>query len=305
MTTATLTLAAELPDQDGVLTTAQAVRAVGWGVLRAQLAARRWQRPRRGVVVLHNGPLTERQQSWVALLACPPGSALGGLSGLGFDGLEGFTSTTEQVVVPEGNRRLQLPGVELHWSRELTAAGVHPLRRPRRTRPQRSLVDEASWCEWSRERRARAIVVAGVQQRLVSTGDLRDALSRRGPCRHRALIVESILDAHGGIQSLPERDIELIRRRLGLPEPARQSVRRRPDGRYYLDLEWTAYDTAVEVHGILHLAVLQWESDLERANEICIAGPRLLIFSSYAVRRQQEQVGDQLERMLRRGGWRG
>lgn len=45
------------------------------------------------------------------------------------------------------------------------------------------------------------------QQRLTRTSDLRDALSRRGPCRHRGVIIESILDAHGGIQSLPEHEL--------------------------------------------------------------------------------------------------
>jgi hypothetical protein len=46
-------------------------------------------------------------------------------------------------------------------------------------------------------------------------GDLRDALSRRGPCRHRG-------DLH----------------RFHLPEPDRQAVVARPGGRYYLDVDW-------------------------------------------------------------------
>lgn len=239
------------------------------------------------------------------MLGSAPGAALGGLSALVRDGLEGFVEPDIHVVVPEGSRRLDRPGVRPHWSRELSDADVHPLRTPRRTRPQRSIVDAASWCPWGQERRARAIVLAGAQQRLVTTRDRRDALSRRGPCRHRALVVESILDAAGGIQSLPERDFELIRRQRAMPEPSRQAVRRRADGKCYLDVEWRAHEAACEIHGIPHLAVLQWESDLERAHEVSIAGPRLLIFSSYAVRHEQPRVGDQLERLLRRGGWRG
>jgi very-short-patch-repair endonuclease len=152
---------------------------------------------------------------------------------------------------------------------------------------------------------ARAIVLAGVQQQLVNTSQLREALSRRGPCRHRALIIESVLDAAGGIQSLPERDVDRIRRRCGLPRPARQAAVRRPDGRYYLDMEWLEYGAAVEIHGIPHLAVRQWERDLARANEIVIHGARLLVFSSYAVRHEPVRVGNQLVRLLRRGGWAG
>jgi hypothetical protein len=186
----------------------------------------------------------------------------------------------------------------------LSVADVHPLRLPPRTRPQRSLIDAASWSPFEAERRARAIILGGVQQRITRTRDLREALSRRGACRHRALIVESILDARGGIQSLPELDFEMIRRRRGLPEPSTQAPRRRADGKYYLDVEWRDYDAACEIHGIPHLRVLQWESDLERANEITIAGPRLLVFSSYATRRRQDRVGRQLVQLLRRGGWR-
>lgn len=129
-------------------------------------------------------------------------------------------------------------------------------------------------------------MLAGVQQKLVSPSQLREALSRRGPCRHRALIIESILDAAGGIQPLPERDVDRIRRQCGLPPPARQAPVRRPDGRYYLDREWLEYGAAVEIHGIPHLAVRHWEQDLARANEIVIQGARLLVFSSYAVRHE-------------------
>ena len=291
-------------DLDGVLTTSQACLLFGRPRVRAQLAAKRWRRPTRGVVVLHNGPLTPVQEHWVALLSCPPGSVLGGITALGYDGFTGMSPQLPEVVLPEGRRmRSDIP-LSPHWSTELGAVDVHPLRLPPRTRPARSLLDAASWSPFDAERRARAIVLAGVQQRLVRTRDLREALTRRGACRHRALIVESILDAWGGIQSLPELDFEMIRRRCGLPEPSRQAPRRRSDGKYYLDVEWCDYDAASEIHGIPNLRVLQWEYDLERANDITIAGPRLLIFSSYAVRRHQYRVGRQLVGLLRRGGWR-
>jgi hypothetical protein len=289
-------------DQDGVLTSAQASRCFGREYVRAQLSARRWQRPVRGVVLLHNGSLTDSQRRWVALLAAAPGSALAGLTALTVDGFDGFAPGRPRVVQPMGSRRPSYPDVTPHWSIHLGDADVHPLRQPRRTRPARSLLDEASWSDVGR--RARALVLAGVQQRIVRPRDLRESLTRRGACRHRGLIVESILDAVGGIQSLPELDLEMIRRQRRLPPPTRQAVRRRKDGKCYLDVEWPDYDTACEIHGVPHIRVLQWEADLERANEISIGGPRLLIFSSYAVRHQQDRVGGQLMRMLRRGGWR-
>lgn len=97
--------------QEGVLTTAQAVGLHGRGHLRAQLVARRWQRPTRGVIVLHNGPLTDMQLARTALLCCPAGSALAGLSALTIDGLEGFEARTgrRQVALPEGATRPSSP----------------------------------------------------------------------------------------------------------------------------------------------------------------------------------------------------
>jgi len=120
-------------------------------------------------------------------------------------------------------------------------------------------------------------------------------LSRRGPCRNRALIAETIGDA-GGVESLPQRDFDQLCVRAGLPPPARQRVMRHPSGRYYLDRYWPALDLCVEVHGIPHLAVTQWDDDVYRQNEIGIAGSGLLIFTSFAVRHLADRVVDQLAR---------
>lgn len=306
LTTATTTTKpTAVPAGGVVLTTAEAVRRYGRGHVRAQLAAGRWQRPTRGVIVLHNGPLSDGQLAWAALLCCPEGAALAGLTALTIDGLEGFElrGLKRQVVLPEGAVRPSSALVAPYWSTELSARDIHPLKRPRRTRPQRSLVDEAAWS--TAPRRSRALILAGVQQGLARPADVRDALSRRGPCRHRALIKESILDAEGGKHSLPERDFDGVLRRFGVPAPTRQRVLSRPDGRFFLDACWDEFDSAVEIHGIPHLSVLHWDKDLFRANEIAIMGPRLLAFTSYAVRHEPEIVGEQLVRLLGRQGWRG
>jgi len=115
-------------------------------------------------------------------------------------------------------------------------------------------------------------------------------------CRHRALIKESILDAVGGIQSLPERDFDEIRVLAGLPRPIRQQPVKGPNGRYYLDAWFPQLNLAIEIHGIAHLAVAQWTDDLHRGNEVVISGRRVLAFSSYAIRRQRATVIDQLRR---------
>jgi hypothetical protein len=144
-----------------------------------------------------------------------------------------------------------------------------------------------------------------MQQRLLTSATLWDALSRRGRCRNRALIAESISDADGGIESLPEHEFALLIRRLRLPEPTRQRVLRRPDGRCFLDADWEKYGVRAEIHGIPHMYVRNWDQDLSRQNDISISGGGLLVFSSFAVRRQADRVGSQLIRMLRSRGYSG
>jgi hypothetical protein len=288
---------------DTIMRMSEAIDRFGLGAVRNKVDRGMWQKPCRGVVALHNGPLTEEQQRATAVASVAPGAVLGGLTALQVDGLHGFDPESIHVVLPSGARRPSMAGLEVHWSTQLDANDVHPLRVPPRTRPARSLVDAASWS--SHERYARSIVIAGMQQRLTHVAQMRDALSRRGPCRHRALIVESILDASGGIQSLPERDLGEICAWSGFPRPTRQKAVRGPDGRYFLDATWEELGMSAEVYGVPHLAVARWDQDLVRANEIVIGGERLLAFSSYAVRREQRAVADQLVRMGRALGWRG
>lgn len=115
------------------------------------------------------------------------------------------------------------------------------------------------------------MVLAAAQQHLTRPAALHDALAGRGNPRHHALILESIHDAEGGIQSLPEFDFERIRRRRRLPEPSRQSRLQRRDGHFYLDVEWRRFGAACEIHGLPHSRVGQWDADLDRANEITLA----------------------------------
>lgn len=297
-----LHLIATAPDliktQAGVLTRQQALTLVSRHELYRLVGAGVWANPVRGVFVTHNGPLTPLQRDWVALLAAPPGSVLGGLTALSHDGFDVFRHDDDlPVVVTKPGASPIEHDVDQHWSKHLDTSDVHPLRTPPRTRPSRSVVDAASWEPG--ERRARAIVLASAQRGVVSARTLREALIRRGACRHRALIVESYLDAAGGIQSLPERDFERIRVEVGLPRPDRQAPVKRSDGRYYLDVCWKHLNLAVEVHGIPHMRVENWDRDLLRLNEVLIRGPRTLVFSSYAIRRLAPTVRDQLRRMTR------
>lgn len=286
-----------------VMRTSEAISLHGRGKVRHAISSGRWQSPCRGVVVTHNAPLSKAELDLVSLHLCAPGSALGGLTGLSYDKLTGFDQPGTYVVLPEGaDRPPKRSGIITHWSTELTDSDVHPIREPRRTRPARSLIDAASWCD--SDRFARTIIIAGMQQGLANARLMHDAMSRRGTCLRRALIIESVLDADGGIQSLPERDFDEIRLAARLPRPTRQVRMKGPDGHYYLDATWDDVNLTVEVHGAPHREISQWDADVRRGNEVAIDGRRQLVFTSYAIRREKATVADQLIRMFLARGWR-
>ncbi len=291
-----------------VLLASAAFAQNGRSRVRHAVASGRWQRPARGVYVTHNGPLSVEEQRWVVLLACPAGSALSGATALQLAGLTGFEDPRVHVTVPDGADRptptsRDLPERVTHWSLHLGAREVHPVRVPARTRTERSLIDHASWT--ATDRHARAAVLAAFQQGLVRAADVLLAVDRRPTAKRVGLVRESVLDAIGGIQSLPEKDFDDLVLGGGLPRPTRQAARRGPDGRYYLDVEWSEYGVAAEIHGLPHHGVVQWSHDLMRANEIVIDGPRLLFFTSYVIRHERVAVLDQMVRALRAGGWHG
>lgn len=285
-----------------VLRTSDAISTYGRGKVRHAIAAGRWQSPCRGVIITHNATLSADELELVSLALCAPGSALAGLSSLAHDDFTGFGPADTYVVLPEGADRPKREGLTTHWSTELGDQDIHPLREPRRTRPARSLIDAASWCD--NDRYARTIVVAGMQQGLANSRLLHDAMTRRGTCHRRALIIESVLDAEGGIHSLPERDFDDIRLHARLPRPTRQAKLKGPHGHYYLDATWDEVDLTVEVHGAQHAEIAQWDADIRRGNEVAIDGRRQLIFTSYAIRHEQAVVADQLTRMFLARGWR-
>jgi very-short-patch-repair endonuclease len=123
-------------------------------------------------------------------------------------------------------------------------------------------------------------------------------LSTRGQCHHLALLRETATDLAGGIRSVPEAEFAQLIRRAGLPEPQRQIICRRPDGRYYLDADWPHRQVSAEVEGSHHRRAAQLERDWDRHNEITISGRRVFHFTSYAVRHHPDRVVAVLARAL-------
>jgi len=286
---------------DGVLRRDQLVDAgLSRGDVTAEVFRGRWQDLGPVVVVLHNGPLTPRQQLFAAVQHCGPKAALAGRSAAVAGGLTGWATGKIHVVVPRGVKPRRLPGIELeiHESRRLREGDVHPARLPRQTRMPRSLVDGAGWS--TSPRSASGILCAGVQQRLVNPDQLRRELGQAPRIKHRSLLLAVVTDIEGGAQALSEIDFGGLCRRYRLPLSARQTVRLDHRGRRrFLDATLTAADgrvVHVEVDGALHLIVRTYWEDMRRQNELVIADDKVLRFPSYGVRAEPRVVADQLAR---------
>ena len=175
---------------------------------------------------------------------------------------------------------------------------MHPARLPPRTRLARSLLDAAAWS--GSDNRARAMLAAGVQQRLVRADQLMGALQRFPTLRRHALIAATLTDIAGGAQALSELDFARLTRRFGLPAPDRQVMRRDGNGRSrWLDAYWDEARVAVEVDGLWHMDAVAWWDDMRRGNDLTISGLRVLRFPAFVVRDEPGFVAAQIRSALR------
>jgi very-short-patch-repair endonuclease len=174
--------------------------------------------------------------------------------------------------------------------------------KPPRTTVARSLVDAAQWAHDSRT--ALAIVSAGIQQRLVTPVDLLKVLGRLTRARRRELILGAVKDASGGAESLAEIDFIRLCRRYRLPLPDQQVPRTDSAGRRrYLDAYWRRWRLHVEIDGAHHTDVSNWWDDMQRQNQLWVAGDRLLRFPAWVVRQRPAEVVAQIAAALRAQGW--
>jgi very-short-patch-repair endonuclease len=174
---------------------------------------------------------------------------------------------------------------------------------PPRTTIGRSVVDAAAWARTGDE--ARMVLVAACQQRLVTPGEVTDALALLPEVRRRALIRTTLADIGGGAEALSEIDFVALCRRHRLPRPDPQVRRTDADGRErYLDAYWKDWHLHAEVDGAHHMDARHWAADMQRQNKIWISGDRILRFPAALIREGPAEVAAQLRAALTAAGWR-
>jgi very-short-patch-repair endonuclease len=293
--------------QDGVIGRAQALRFLPPEAVRHRLESGRWRLVHRAVYLTGGTSiLTARQETWVALLAASTGrrAVVAGLSALQIVGLRGFKTSPVHVLIPGRLRDLDPPIFSVvHRTGSLPRHEVLLNAEPPCTAAGRSVVDAAQWAP--SDTQAAGIVAAAFQQRLVTLKEIHATLARQPRAKRRALVSDVAGDAAGGSHSLPEIEFIRLCRRARLPTPTCQA--RRVDSlgrRRYLDAYFEEYGVHVEIDGDQHLEVRARWADMERQNNLWVAGDRVLRFPTWVVRHQPTEVATQVQAALQAAGWR-
>lgn len=267
--------------QDGLIRRDQLTAAgITRGMLRAQLAARRWSRLTTTVVATFTGVPSRSQQLWLAVLHGGRGALLGGMTAAELSGLRNWTREEIEVHVDAavGMPRSRADGVLFIKTRR----GLEGLRHGQRQPPRMRL--EPAVLIWASRQSSRAtiegVLAASVQQRLTGTDELLDWLDRLSPLPRSPIMREALQMIGGGAHSKAEIDLRRLCHRFGIAQPRRQTKRRDATGRIrFTDAEWRTADgrtLILEIDGAFHMDVDAWQDDIARQRALSAVGTVLV-----------------------------
>ncbi|HVW81799.1 MAG TPA: hypothetical protein VHB69_12755 [Mycobacteriales bacterium] len=295
-------LLAQLSDS-GALALSECLAA---GLTRRQLhwlvTSGRWQSPFPRVYVSFSGPLPAATTQHAALLYAGEGAALSHESAGALWRLCP-TPAAVHVLVPYRRQVDGQPGLELHRSRTLCPADIHPALTPRRTTVERTVLDLLSRSKNADH--ALGLVGEAIRTRVTTAGRLRSAVTAKPRTRWRQVVLDALPDLALGAHSPLELRDAAIRRSHGLPQGTRQA-RRLGDGTEYLDVLIEEYGVHIELDGRLgHDRTRERWRDMRRDNRSELLRLRHLRYGwadlvdrPCAVAREQAEV-------LAQQGWPG
>jgi hypothetical protein len=275
-----------------------------WGVGRSTTARRvsdgAWQRLHRGVVVLHSGPVTWRQEARGALLYAGAGAALSHRSAAYVHGM--VPSPGPEVVVSVDARRAVAPqpGLVVHRRAPMPFAGG----RLRVVGEDETVLDVVD--QLGSDDDLVGFVCDAMRQGILPGRVLLHA-GRRPRLRRRSLLEDLLCAPDDGVESpLEWRYLRDVERRHHLP-PGRAQVRQRVGGRWIrADRIYPGRGVRVELDGRLAHPLGATDDDVWRDNAVLVERADLTL--RY---RWRHVVGDpcatagQVAHALQRGGWRG
>jgi very-short-patch-repair endonuclease len=255
--------------QAGVLSRRQALDSgLTDEAIDVRLRSGRWRRLHPGVYATFSGPVPRGARRWAAVLYAGDGAILSHQTAAELVGLTGHRTDTAG-----------------------SAAEVHV------TIPAHRRVKSTSGVVVHRSRRA--TVAAHPARRPPQTRVEETVLDL-------AQSAATLDDVAGGCHSLLElRYLRDVERRHGLPVGRRQRRRDRQGGRWYDDVGYEEYRTAVELDGrVAHPDERRWR-DQHRDNAGVTEGLSVLRYGTAGVTERPCEVAVQVATVLLRNGWPG
>lgn len=266
-------------------------------VIRNRLESGHWVRIHAGVYQIDQRPLDRKGQLQAAVLACGPEARVSHRAALLLWSMDGVRSAPVEVTMPFGN--LATPeGVIVHRSRRPTPsrerAGI-PV-----SGPERALLECAAYVPpiviGKALDSALRISITSLDRMWMMLA-LEGGRGVRGTKAMRSVLVERAHDTSTDSGSEYELLHHMKRALLPLPELGFELY---PEsGRRVPDFLWPDLGKAVEVDGVdAHASADRLDDDLQRQNELMDLGLELRRFSARQVRRNPEQVVEQIRRFL-------
>lgn len=290
-------------EQSGVISRRQ---LLAMGLTRDQtrrhLAARRWQIIRPDVYVTHTGPITDAAAHMAALLYAGNGAALSHATALWWDGVLDERPALIHLSIPAKRQVVPADGLRIHRARELSVK-LHPAASPTRTRLEHSVLDHV---EGAGEEVVVDVITRSIQRRLTTASRLRLAIADRSRHAHRTLIAEVLADVDQGVRSALERCyLRDVERAHGLPRGARNELERTASGTRYRDVRYRRWSLVVELDGRAAHPNDGAFREMDRDNQLALAGDLTLRFGWRDVIGRPCEVAAQVVQILRGRGWTG
>ena len=270
--------------------------------LRAELKAGRWRALGRQTIRICEGD--DRLAAWWrAIFEVGVPAVLDGISALVAAGLKGVDEDAVHLAVPKSANPRRCSGVVVHETRRYEAGSVLATAPVPRMKSATAATHAALWAR--SDRQAALYVLASGQQRLFTPAELGLEVAKIRRDKRRQLLRGLAADLAGGIESVSERDFALMCRRLGYPEPTRQTVRYTASGRLVFDNDFDPYNVTAEIDGSQHLDPASWIGDAFKQNVVSLEGRTVIRFPNLALRLDPDPFFEQLGQALRQGGWPG
>jgi hypothetical protein len=251
-------------------------------------------------VITHNGQVSAATRRWAAVLQVGRRAALDGVTALQAAGAA-LTDEDVHVITPKSSTPASLRGVIVHESRRFDAEDVLATSPPR-MRPAVAAVHGALWARTDRE--ATYLVLLAIQQRLCTSTEVAEVLEKVHRDARRSLLRSLVGEAASGVTALSELDVARDFRAYGLPEPERQVLRQREDGRDYLDCRLPEWAVVIELDGAGHDDPDQRLDDLVRDIRLAADGDQVIRIPMAAYRLDRQRVLKAIADLLRSKGWR-